>query len=95
MRGGADRCAATILIDGMAVRQDPAFPLNDLVMPDMLEGIEIYTDAATIPPALGGVGNNCGVVAFWTRTPDRGNLTWKKVAFAGAIFVLGIILLVR
>lgn len=85
LRGAVDGCIPTVLIDGMAVRQDATFPLKALLNPNDLEGVEVYTEPGTIPPALGGFGGSCGLVAFWTRSPEGGKLTWKRVAVAIAL----------
>lgn len=85
LRGAVNGCVPTVLIDGMVVRQDATFPLRALLNPDDLDGVEVYTEPATIPPALGGFGGSCGLVAFWTRSPEGGKLTWKRLAVAAAL----------
>ncbi len=85
LRGGADRCPATILIDGMEVKQGVGMPIDATLLPDQLEGVEVYPDPAGVPPALGVFSNQCGVVAFWLREPEGGKLTWKRLAIAAGI----------
>ncbi len=82
LRGGgaADRCLATVLIDGMEVKQEASFPLDAALTPDMVEGVEVYVEPAGVPAQLGFFHNNaCGVIAFWTRPVEGGKLTWKRL----------------
>lgn len=94
LRGGADRCLATLLIDGMEVKQGVGMPIDATLTPDMLEGVEVYADPGTVPPQLGVFSSQCGVVAFWLKTPEGGKLTWKKLGIAAAVLV-GLFLLFR
>ncbi len=94
MRGGADQCLATVLIDGMEVKQGVGMPIDATLTPDMLEGVEVYANPAGVPPQLGIFSSQCGVVAFWLKTPEGGKLTWKRLAIAAAI-LLGLFLLIR
>ncbi len=94
LRGGADRCLATILIDGMEVKQGVGMPIDATLLPDQLEGVEIYVDPAGVPPALGMFTNQCGVVAFWLKELEPGKHSWKKFAIGVGLFV-GLILLFR
>lgn len=93
MRGIGGSCAPTVLIDGMVTRQDAAFTLDSFLMPDMLEGIEVYQDPAAVPPALGAVTSSCGAIALWTRTPEgKGNWLIKLLAGGAAILLFGILI---
>ena len=93
LRGGAGQCAPTVLIDGMVVKQDAGFPIDALLTTDDLDGVEIYVEPGSVPPALGVFSSSCGVVAFWTRSPEGGKLTWKRVGVALAIAVILYVLL--
>lgn len=93
LRGVVDRCIPTVLIDGLAVKQDANFPLKTLLAVDQIEGVEVYVEPGVVPPALGGHGGSCGLVAFWTRSPEGGKLTWKRLAVAGALAGLAFLLL--
>jgi hypothetical protein len=47
-----------------------SMPLDlDAISPSAIEGIEVYSGIATVPPALRGPGGSavCGVIAVWTR----------------------------
>ncbi len=92
MRGGTDRCLATILIDGMEVKQGAGMPIDATLTPDALEGVEVYTDPAGVPPELGVFSNQCGVVAFWLKTPEGSKLTWKRLAVAAGILAIFFVL---
>ncbi len=95
MRGGgaAGLCAPTILVDGLQVKQDAVFTLDAFLMPDMLEGAEVYTDPAGVPASLGVTTNPCGVIAFWTRTPEGHTPLWLKLVTGGAAVGLFLLLI--
>jgi hypothetical protein len=61
---GGDRrgCSPYIYIDG---HRAPPLPLDDLIAPSAIWGIEIYRHAWEIPNELPRDGN-CGVVMIWT-----------------------------
>ncbi len=91
LRGGSGVCSPTVLIDGLQVKQDAVFTLDSYLMPDMLEGAEIYVDPSGLPASLGVTTNPCGVIAFWTRTPEGHTPLWLKLVTGGA--ALGLFLL--
>jgi Carboxypeptidase regulatory-like domain/TonB-dependent Receptor Plug Domain len=66
-RGG---CEPLVFIDGMhATMYGSAFSVDDLVRPDDLEGIEVYS-GASIPIQFvrdGPGGTQCGAVMLWTK----------------------------
>lgn len=45
--------------------------LDDLVLPEELEAIEVYSGPATTPAQYGGASNACGVIVLWTRQGDE------------------------
>ena len=94
LRGGIRPCVPTVLIDGMRVKQDALSPLDATLDPATLEGVEVYVEPAGVPPSLGIPSTSCGLVAFWTRPPEGGTLTWKRLGVAAAILVV-LFLLVR
>jgi outer membrane receptor for ferrienterochelin and colicin len=88
-RGG---CFPTYYLDG--VRLLDSATLDGFVLPDHVEGIEVYTNA-TVPAQY--AGGNCGAIVIWTRDPGRGDgspLSWKRI-LAGGAAILGILLLSR
>jgi hypothetical protein len=52
-------------------------------------------EPAGVPPALGVGSSSCGVVAFWTRQPEGGSLTWKRLAIGTAAAIILFLLLTR
>jgi hypothetical protein len=77
-------CTPSIYVDGML---ETDFVEFNLILPQHLEAVEVYTGGALAPPQY-RAGTACGVVLFWTRRDaDVGApaLTWKRVALAGAI----------
>jgi hypothetical protein len=76
------QCPAQIFVDGFHVnrsgRQAPgrmgrstamtdAFPIDDLVKPGTVHGIEVYQGVSNIPAEFRTADAECGVVAIWTR----------------------------
>lgn len=65
---GFSRCGIDYYIDG--VHADGS--IVDDVLPDAIAAMELYTGAATIPPAFRISGNpKCGVVLIWTQSGGR------------------------
>lgn len=66
-RGG---CEPLVFIDGMHVNMyGTTFSVDELVRPDDLEGIEVYS-GASVPIQFvrdGPMGTNCGAVMLWTK----------------------------
>lgn len=69
-------CLPAIYIDGVQARRGTPFEskpdrepvyLSDLVNPEDIEGIEVYTSPAELPAQYGGTGAECGVLLVWTR----------------------------
>ncbi|HEX9107454.1 MAG TPA: hypothetical protein VF832_09500, partial [Longimicrobiales bacterium] len=59
------------------------------------EGVEIYTEPGTAPAEFGGAAaSNCGVVAFWLRTPT-GKFSWKKVLIGLGLAALFFVVVMR
>jgi hypothetical protein len=91
MRGGATGlCTPTLYLDGIRVGQSSAFPIDDLINPGILEGIEIYGVASAPAEYMSAV--DCGVVLLWTREAEgAGRRGWLRHALGGA--ALGSIIL--
>jgi hypothetical protein len=95
MRGGAGSCQPNLYIDGVRVRQSVDFPIDDLIAPDMLEGVEIYTNTGTAP-AQYQAASQCGVVLFWTRQGEPGRpFSWKRLALGVAAAGLVVLFFVK
>ncbi len=75
-----DRCRPAVWIDGGLAREGGAprtrgdsgvpVPLSAIISPEHVEGMEVYTGTAGLPPDLAGANAPCGVVLIWTRRPD-------------------------
>ena len=90
-RYAARDCAADIYIDGIYIQQHPSYGVDDFLKPDMIEGVEVYPDAASLPPQFDRPGDDCGVVAFWTKlVPDaqQGKLTLGRVSAIAGVMLL-------
>ena len=64
--GNVRGCSPVIYIDGFRKPRD--LPLDDLIHPSVIWGIEIYRYAFEIPNDLprDDMGGNCGVIMIWT-----------------------------
>jgi len=76
----ASNCPAQILIDGFHINRPvptvagrrgqsttEMFPIDELVIPSTVEGIEVYQGLSSAPPELRAGNPGCGIVAIWTR----------------------------
>lgn len=76
----AAECPAHIFVDGMLVNPPTAsvpsrrgsttteaFPIDDVVSLESVEGIEVYPGLSRLPPEFRRPDVTCGVVAIWTR----------------------------
>lgn len=79
-----DQCDPTIYVDGIVMPQGEAVDI--FLRPDMLEGVEVYTNGSAAPAPL-LPRSNCGVVAFWTRADGMEGSNWVRrlAAWAGAM----------
>lgn len=83
LRGGTNvggTCAPALYLDGVRIQQNASVTIDEFVDPSQLEGVEVYSRASVAPAEFGG-GNDCGVVAFWSRVPEQGgDGGWKRLA---------------
>lgn len=93
---GFGRCAAMVFVDGMPLSPDAdlegALPLSQLA------AVEIYPEPTGAPLEFMTIGNECGVVAFWSHpVRDARPITMKRVGIAalliGAVIVIQQVLL--
>lgn len=69
-----NRCQPTLILDGvptMVGGQPPLRvrdqPLDDVVLPNDIQGLELYKGPATVPPEFNMHNAGCGVLVVWTR----------------------------
>ena len=68
MRPGAARCDVQYYINGTKVNA----PTIDVVQPEAIVGMELYSGSSTIPAVYRSQSNaQCGVIAIWTRHTRR------------------------
>ena len=60
------RCVPSLFVDGQPWPSESA-DLSGIV-PEDIEGIEVYTRAALAPPRFQGERARCGVILVWLRT---------------------------
>jgi len=70
MRGGqailgSGLCRPDILVDGVRVANDAAFPFNSLVQTSEIRAVEVYAHSTLVPAELASL-SGCGVIAVWT-----------------------------
>ncbi|HKJ91922.1 MAG TPA: TonB-dependent receptor plug domain-containing protein [Longimicrobiales bacterium] len=74
-RTASTNCPTQIWVDGFLINPQQARPLggvddytiDDIVQPQDVEGIEVYSGLSSVPPAFLNRWARCGVVAIWTR----------------------------
>lgn len=95
MRGGAGLCQPAIWLDGVQVRQYPGNTMDDILTPDIIEAVEMYTSVASAPTQY--VSGPCGVLMLWTRRGSgAGGQPWQwKRLLIGLGAAAGLFLLIR
>lgn len=79
MHSGLGLCSPAIYIDGQRADQTRDTTIDDMLLPSMIEAVEVYTSSTGIPAQFGAEA--CGVMAFWTHRGDRtqgGPWQWKR-----------------
>lgn len=88
LRGG---CVPDVYLDG--VRTISPFPMDAMLSPDHLEGVEVY-QGSEVPPQFGTT--SCGVVVIWTHVPNPGTTgrgwSWTRFLIAVGVFGTSILL---
>jgi hypothetical protein len=87
MRSLAGVCSPTIYLDGMRMLQAEESGIDEFITTAVLEGVEVYTSAASVPVALAGP-DQCGVIAFWTRDDAFRPFSWRRFAVGAGVFLL-------
>lgn len=95
MRGGTGLCQPAIWLDGVQVRQYPGNTMDDILTPDIIEAVEMYTSVASAPTQY--VSGPCGVLMLWTRRGSgAGGQPWQwKKLLLGLGAAAGLLLLIR
>jgi hypothetical protein len=98
IRGGFGLCEPALYIDGHRVRQSPESTLDDVLNPQDIEGVEIYSTGSTAPIQFYDP-SACGVILFWTR-PGGGTggerFSWRRMTVGlGVAAVLAAILFLQ
>jgi hypothetical protein len=94
MRGTAGLCQPAVFIDGTYTQLTADVTLDDMLSPQMIEGVEIYNTVAAAPTQYRT--GTCGVVLFWTRrgSGEAGRpFRWREIAL-GAGVAIGILVLI-
>jgi hypothetical protein len=60
-------CRPRFYLDGVAYPLLGGETIDQVVSPNQVEGIEVYTSPATTPVEFQGPGNACGAIVIWTR----------------------------
>lgn len=86
------RCDAAVFVDGMPVSTSDT-DLESLLPLTQVAAVEVYTDPTGVPFEFTTIGNDCGVVAFWSRpVRDPRPVTMKRVGLAalliGAVVII-------
>ncbi len=93
MRSSAGLCDPAFFIDGVRVHQSAESTLDDVLTPEMLNGVEVYTVSGAAPAQF-AVPGSCGVVLFWTRQGEgNAKWSWKRFVVAATGIALLIVLL--
>ena len=78
------------------MRESEQGTLDQILTPEMIEAIEVYTSHAAAPAQY--VSGLCGVILVWTRQgsgAEGAPWQWTKVLAGAGAAVLAIILLAR
>ncbi|MDF1502719.1 carboxypeptidase regulatory-like domain-containing protein [Roseisolibacter sp. H3M3-2] len=60
-------CRAAVYVDGVRWATDVGQPLENVIRPSDIYGIEVHATLAGIPPEFAPPDAGCGVVLIWTR----------------------------
>lgn len=64
-RASAGYCPPLLYLDG--TRVGSSTDISNVVIPEMIEGVELYRSTAEIPVQYTGSDASCGVILIWTR----------------------------
>ncbi|MFW5904815.1 MAG: hypothetical protein ACOCUZ_01230, partial [bacterium] len=82
---GRGNCQPSIYIDGVLVRTVAGTDLDQVLPPDHLEGLEVYSASQTPGQFIAG---RCGTIVAWTHTPTNADghpMDWGRLGAAAGI----------
>ena len=67
--GQSPGCSPRVYVDGMVWSWGGDVPteIDQLLHPEELEAMEVYTSHMEVPGEFGGLGASCGLILLWTR----------------------------
>lgn len=90
---GSTLCAPAMFLNGARFYEAGDLLIDDVLIPNQLEGIEVYS-RRMFAPAQYTTSGDCGVILFWTRQGEPGvRRGWKRV-IAGSIGMGALLLMI-
>jgi hypothetical protein len=95
MRNAFGICEPAIYMDGIRLPLRTGSRLDDVLTPDRIESVEVYTSLSEAPAQY--ISGHCGVILLWTRRGDRdGGEPWRwKRVLLGLGVAVGLILWIK
>lgn len=85
---GRGNCHPSLYVDGVLMRTASGSQIDQVLEPDHLEGLEVYSASQTPGRFLAG---RCGTIVAWTHTPSSGvdghPFEWRRMGVAAGLVV--------